>query len=80
MDIENTVDRNILEFMDIYNLHKEKCCHLLGSLTAVSWLSPPQWRWTWVERAGPFQQVCPPVNFILACLDIVGVNQKHLLL
>ena len=30
--------------------------HLLGSETAVTTLSVPQWRWTVVDRAGPFQQ------------------------
>ena len=44
---------------------------LLGSLTPVRLFSPPQCRNTAEERAGPFQQVWPPVNFMLACLKLL---------
>ena len=49
---------------------------LLGSLTAVRLFSPPQWRNTAEERAGPFQQVWPPVNFMLACLKLLDCDAK----
>ena len=55
--------------------HSQQCTlllniDLLGSLTDVREFSPPQCRNTAEERAGPFQQVWPPVNFMLACLKL----------
>ena len=49
---------------------------LLGSLTEVRVFSPPQCRNTAEERAGPFQQVWPPVNFMLACLKLADCDAE----